>query len=106
MFDETGCDAVMVGRAALGNPWFFKQAQALLQGKKVTEPSAEDRVKLCKRHFDLLLENRGLRRGLYLMRKHFGWYIKGFPGAANYRTRLVTTKSIEIANNILNEITK
>jgi len=106
MFDETGCDAVMVGRAALGNPWFFKQAQALLQGKKVTEPSAEDRVKLCKRHFDLILQSRGERRGPYLMRKHFGWYIKGFPGAAGYRTRLVESKSIEIAKGILNEIIK
>ena len=106
MFDEIGCDAVMIGRAALGNPWFFKQARALLQRKKVAEPSVEDQVKLCKRHFDLLLENRGLHRGLYLMRKHFSWYIKGFPGAADYRTRLVTANSIEIAQNILNEITK
>jgi tRNA-dihydrouridine synthase B len=106
MFDETGCDAVMIGRAALGNPWFFNQAWALLQGKTVADPSVEDRVKLCKRHFELILNSRGRHRGLYLMRKHFGWYIKGFPGAADYRTRLVTAKSIEIAKNILNEITK
>lgn len=106
MFDETGCDAVMIGRAALGNPWFFNQAWALLQGKTVADPSVEDRVKLCKRHFELILNSRGRHRGLYLMRKHFGWYIKGFPGAADYRTRLVTAKSIEIAKNILNKITK
>jgi tRNA-dihydrouridine synthase B len=104
MFDQTGCDAVMVGRATLGNPWFFKQARALLQGEKVVEPSVEDRVNLCKRHFELILNSRGIHRGLYLMRKHFGWYIKGFPGAADYRTRLVTAKNIEIAKNILNEI--
>ncbi len=106
MFEETSCDAVMVGRVALGNPWFFKQVRGLLQGKIVAEPSVEDRVKLCKRHFDLILQSRGEHRGPYLMRKHFGWYIKGFPGAADYRTRLVKAKSIEIAKNILKEITK
>ncbi|MCK4904508.1 MAG: tRNA-dihydrouridine synthase, partial [Candidatus Marinimicrobia bacterium] len=106
MFNETGCDAVMVGRVALGNPWFFKRARALLQGKIVAEPSVEDRVKLCKRHFDLILQSRGISRGLYLMRKHFGWYIKGFPGASGYRTQLVEAKSIEIAEEVLNEIIK
>ncbi len=106
MFNETGCDAVMVGRVALGNPWFFKRARALLQGKIVAEPSVEDRIKLCKRHFDLILQSHGIRRGLYLMRKHFGWYIKGFPGASGYRTQLVEAKSIEIAEEVLNKIIK
>jgi tRNA-dihydrouridine synthase B len=95
MLNETGCDAVMIGRAALGNPWFFKQVRALLKNKKVAEPSLEDRVKLCKRHFELILNSRGRHRGLYFMRKHFGWYIKGFPGAAGYRTRLVEAKHVQ-----------
>lgn len=104
MFEETNCDAVMIGRAALGNPWIFNQARALLDGKTVSEPTVEEKVELCKRHFNLILENRGTKKGLYLMRKHFGWYIKDFPGAADSRIRLVTAKSIEIAKNILNEI--
>jgi len=104
MFNATDCDAVMIGRAALGNPWIFAQAENLLKGKTVSGPSVEEKVKLCKRHFDLILKSRGIKKGLYLMRKHFGWYIKGFPGAADYRIRLVTAKSIEIAKNILNEI--
>ena len=104
MFEETNCDAVMIGRAALGNPWIFNQTRALLDGKTVSEPTVEEKVELCKRHFDLILQSRGIRKGLYLMRKHFGWYIKGFPGAADYRIRLVTAKSIEIAKDILNEI--
>jgi len=104
MFEETNCDAVMIGRAAFGNPWIFNQSQALLNGKSVAEPSVEEKVELCKRHFNLILESRGTKKGLYLMRKHFGWYIKGFPGAADFRIRLVTAKSIEIAKNILNEI--
>ncbi|MEE8341036.1 MAG: tRNA dihydrouridine synthase DusB [Candidatus Neomarinimicrobiota bacterium] len=104
MFNETGCDGVMIGRAALGNPWFFKHIRALLNDEKVAEPSVEDRVKLCKRHFNLILKSRGERRGLYLMRKHFGWYIKGFSGASGYRTRLVETQNIRAAEEILNEI--
>ena len=104
MFEETGCDAVMIGRAALGNPWIFSQTIDLLNGNAVTGPSIEEKVTLCKKHFDLILQSRGTKKGLYLMRKHFGWYIKGFPGAADYRIRLVTAKSIEIANTILDEI--
>lgn len=104
MYEQTGCDAVMVGRAALGNPWFFKQASALLEGKVVSEPTIQERVALCKRHFELLLVSRGTKKGLYLMRKHFGWYIKNFPGAADLRTRLVQAESIDTANSILNEI--
>jgi len=104
MFDETGCDAVMIGRAALGNPWIFDQARNLLEGKPIVEPSTEEKVDLCKRHFALILKSRGTKKGLYLMRKHFGWYIKGFPGAADYRIRLVTSNSIESAKSILDEI--
>jgi len=104
MFDETNCDAVMIGRAALGNPWIFSQTKDLLNGNTITEPSVEEKVTLCKRHFELILQSRGTKKGLYLMRKHFGWYIKGFPGAADYRIRLVTAKNIEIANTILDEI--
>jgi len=104
MHDQTNCDGVMIGRAALGNPWFFKQASALLEGNIVSEATTEERVSLCKRHFDLLLESRGTRKGLYLMRKHFGWYIKGFPGAADFRIRLVQAESIDLAKSILDEI--
>ncbi|MFQ6606171.1 MAG: tRNA dihydrouridine synthase DusB [Fidelibacterota bacterium] len=90
MFQETDCDAVMIGRAALGNPWFFQQAQALLKGLPLPAmPSLSNRVELCKRHLDLMREWHGERIGTNLMRKHFGWYIKGFPGAATYRQELV-----------------
>ncbi len=90
MFQETGCDAVMIGRAALGNPWFFQQAQALLNGSpSIQAPSLSDRVDVCRRHLDLMCDWHGERIGTNLMRKHFGWYIKGFSGAATYRQELV-----------------
>ncbi|MDP6532998.1 MAG: tRNA dihydrouridine synthase DusB [Candidatus Marinimicrobia bacterium] len=93
MVEDTGCDAVMVARAALGNPWFFEQANRILKGKEILKhPSSEDKIQTCKRHLDLLIQTRGERTGTNLMRKHFGWYIKGFPGAAPLRQSLVTAK--------------
>ena len=105
IFRTTGCDAVMIGRGALGNPWFFKEGLALL-GKGVCsgQPSILDKVEMCKKHFDLLLYDRGERWGMNLMRKHFGWYIRGFPGAAQFRQSLVTAESIDDMKIILLEL--
>ena len=104
MFEETGCDAVMVARAAQGNPWFFREAKARLEGKPTpAPPSLLDIANMCRRHFNLLLENRGERTGTNLMRKHFSNYIKGFPGAASFRQRLVTAPGLPEMKTALNE---
>ena len=103
MFEETGCDAVMVGRAAQGNPWFFRDAVAALKGEpKPQPPSLHDIAMTCSRHFDLLLENRGEKTGSNMMRKHFSNYIKGFPGASNFRQRLVTAPDLSSMKDALN----
>ena len=102
MFDETGCDAVMVGRAAIGNPWFFKEASFRLKGNTTyTPPSLIELVNTCETHLKLLIENRGEIVGSNLMRKHFSGYIKGFPGASRYRQSLVTASTINIMKNEL-----
>jgi len=102
MFEETGCDAVMIGRAALGNPWFFYQTAALLRGESTPDtPSLTDRIEMCHRHFELLIKDRGEQSGTNLMRKHFGWYIKGFPGAAKTRHNLITARGLEEMKQIL-----
>ncbi|HJL85073.1 MAG TPA: tRNA dihydrouridine synthase DusB [Candidatus Marinimicrobia bacterium] len=107
MFEETGCDAVMVGRGALGNPWFFKDSLALLNGKSPPETrSVTERVEICRRHLDLLLEDRGERWGLNLMKKHFGWYIRGFPDAAKHRRALVTALELDEMRQELNVLEK
>ncbi len=94
MFEETGCDAVMVGRAALGNPWFFRNAAAVLNGDPLPPPpTITERFTLCRRHFDLMIEWHGERNGTNMMRKHFGWYIKGFEGASSVRKALVMAKN-------------
>jgi tRNA-dihydrouridine synthase B len=105
MFEETGCDAVMVGRGALGNPWFFKQAlSAIGQARLPDLPSIAERIEMCRRHFALLLEDRGERWGMNLMRKHFGWYIRGFPGAAAVRQNLVTAEGVRDMKRELDQL--
>ena len=91
MFEKTNCDAVMIGRAAQGNPWIFKNAINRINGKpELDSPTLLDIAKMCYRHFNLLIENRGEVTGSNLMRKHFANYIKGFPGASYYRKKLIT----------------
>lgn len=91
MFNYTGCDAVMIGRGAYGNPWFFRQATAAINGKTPPDPpSLIEIATTCERHFNLLLKSRGGIAGTNLMRRHFSNYIKGFHGASILRQRLVT----------------
>ncbi len=104
MFDETNCDAVMIGRAAQGNPWIFKDAINRINGKpKIEPPTLLDIAKMCYRHFNLLIENRGDLTGSNLMRKHFANYIKGFPGASHYRKKLITATNVDSMHFELNQ---
>jgi tRNA-dihydrouridine synthase B len=85
---ETGCDAVMIGRAALGNPWLFGEIAVALSGEpSPAPPSVAERLALVERHLRLVVEDRGSPRGVREMRKHFGWYLKGMRGARGVRAR-------------------
>ncbi|GMA59870.1 tRNA dihydrouridine synthase DusB [Alicyclobacillus fastidiosus] len=87
LMEETGCDAVMVGRAALGNPWIFREiAHFLDTGEKLDAPSVQERLEVTLRHMKLLVEHKGEVIGVKEMRKHAAWYIKGLPGSADMRT--------------------
>ncbi|HJV66067.1 MAG TPA: tRNA dihydrouridine synthase DusB [Geomonas sp.] len=85
MLTETGCDAVMVARGAMGNPWIFRESLALLAGEEPSAPTAADRCQAARRHFELFTELEGERVALMEMRKHLSWYSKGLPGAAQFR---------------------
>lgn len=97
MLKETGCDAVMVGRGALGNPWIFNRARRLVEtGELVPPPTVRERLELLLAHM-ALVEKRSARSVLsfYPMRKHVGWYTKGLPGSSGVRKVLGTTGSWE-----------
>ena len=86
MREETGCDGVMVGRAALGNPWVFREIAAAMQGRPVPEaPTVAERIELARRHVELALSDRGEKVGTREMRKHLAWYLRGFPMARALR---------------------
>ena len=86
MMDETGCDFVMVGRGALGNPWIFRELNAAWKGTEPpAAPSMEDKKQMMIRHFRDVLALKGEYAAVREMRKHVGWYLKGLPGSAAFR---------------------
>jgi tRNA-dihydrouridine synthase len=88
MIEETGCDGVMIGREALGNPWIFGEVAAALRGEPLpSTPTAEERVGMAERHLDLAASDRGPKRAVLEMRKHIAWYLKGMPMARALRDR-------------------
>lgn len=90
MLDQTGCDAVMIGRGAMGRPWIFRQVRHYLKtGERTSEPSRAERIQICLRHLDLAIRQKGEAKAVREMRKQFAWYIKGMPGASRLRAELV-----------------
>jgi tRNA-dihydrouridine synthase B len=86
MYDETGCDLVMVAQGALGRPWVFREIEHYLEtGESLPEPSLEERLAVMLEHISLLVADKGETVGMREARKHAGWYIRGCRGAAKFR---------------------
>ena len=104
MMDETGCDFVMVGRGALGNPWIFRELNAAWKGTEPpAAPSMDDKKQMMIRHFRDVLALKGEYAAVREMRKHVGWYLKGLPGSAAFRGMVnQITKAQELESAIRN----
>lgn len=88
MLDETGCDAVMVGRAALGNPWIFREINHFLDTAEVLPlPSLQEKADLILEHARMLIDSEGERRGILMMRRNLAWYTRGWTGGNELRRR-------------------
>lgn len=85
MIHETGCDGVMVGRCAIGNPWIFKQINNIINGLEPEIPSIRDKSDTIKEHFDLLCGYVGSKRAVRIFRGLLIWYTKGLPHSGNFR---------------------
>ena len=89
MFEETGCDGIMVARGAQGNPWLFRDLKVYGETGRLPErPSMEEIKKMILRHAVLLTEEKGEYIAMREMRKHIGWYTAGLPGSAAFRGRI------------------
>ena len=100
-----GIDGIMIGRASIGNPWFFNQVKHFMNtGKELSLPSLEERVKVVKEHLDFSIRWKGERVGIVEMRRHYANYFKGIQNFKPIRTQLVTLESTQEIYSVLNNI--
>jgi tRNA-dihydrouridine synthase B len=104
MFTQTNCDGIMIGRAALGNPWFFTQIKKYINNEDFNEISLEERLQICQKHLELLVQIHGEVVGSNNMKKHFAWYFKGFKGASFLRKKFVLAKNYSEMKDFLYNI--
>ena len=100
-----GVDGVMIGRAAIGYPWIFREIKHFLQtGNILPLPSVKERVEVCRTHAHKSVEWKGEILGILEMRRHYANYLKGLSHVKEYRTRLVTVKTLQEVDSILDEV--
>lgn len=103
--EETGCDGIMIGRAAQGNPWIFEEILYYMeQGEIKPRPSKEEVRETIKRHAALQLKYKGEYIGIREMRKHVAWYIAGYPGSARLRKEVCQVESFDELEALIDRI--
>ncbi|HYE82254.1 MAG TPA: tRNA dihydrouridine synthase DusB [Clostridia bacterium] len=104
MLEETGCDAVMIGRGSQGNPWIFSRTvEYLACGRLLPEPSYEQRVEAILEHMKMVTGHKGESIGVKEMRKHAAWYLKGMPGSTRLKAEIFKLTTCAEVENILSE---
>ena len=103
MLEETECDAVMIGRGVLGNPWLIKNIVNYLDGKEVIDVSIVDRIDMCLKHLKLLDSLKNEKLACLEIRNHISWYFKGIKGANELKNKVYQTTNIHDIILLLNE---
>ena len=107
MLDETGCDAIMIARGALGNPWIIKNTVHYLEtGELLPEPTKQDKIDMIKKHLNYLLEIKPEKVAILEMRTEASYYLKGLPGATPYKIKLFQAKTKDEFVKIIDELSK
>lgn len=107
MLEETGCDAVMVGRGVLGNPWLIKECVEYLENGKLPDSvSDNEKIAMMKEHYELLVQDKNEKVATMEMRTHILYYLKGMPNSKDMKNKVCMTKSKEELINVLNEYEK
>ena len=102
---EYEVDGIMIGRAAIGYPWIFREVKHFFKtGEHLAGPTIEERIEVCRTHLDKSLEWKGPKTGIFEMRRHYANYFKGLPDFKPYRMRLVAEPDINNIYSILEEV--
>lgn len=104
LMQQTGCDGVMIGQAALGRPWLFEQVVRFLEtGEILPVPALEEQFAIIRKHLHLQIAYAGEIRGIKEMRKHLAWYFKGLPGAAAMRDLVNSLSTLDEVERALSD---
>ena len=94
MLDFTGCDAVMIGRGALGNPWLIKNTVLYLEGKNYSLPTSIDKINMCINHLKMLASLKNEKVAVLEIRSHIGWYLKGVKGSSDIKNKVCSMSKL------------
>ena len=103
MLETTGCDAIMIGRGVLGNPWLIKNTIDYLNGNEFCNVSIDDKVDMCLKHLNYLKELKDDKLATLEIRNHISWYFKGVPGANSLKNSVFKCKTVSEINDLLKE---
>jgi nifR3 family TIM-barrel protein len=102
---EYEIDGIMIGRAAIGYPWIFREIKHFFKtGEHLAGPNLSERVDVCRTHLEKSIAWKGAKTGIFEMRRHYANYFKGIPDFKLYRMKLVSLENIEDINSVLDEI--
>ncbi len=105
MLETTNCDAIMIGRATLGNPWFIKECIEYVENDNIIPTSTpKEKINMIKRHYELLKQYENTNVALLEIRTHALWYLKGIPNTKEIKNKIVTCKTEEELINTINSI--
>ncbi len=104
MREETGCDSIMIGRGAEGNPFLFRQVKDFFRTGKYSATSPEEKKETIRRHLDLLVQYKGEHLGILESRKHIAWYLKGVPHSAAIKNKAFSASTLAEMQAIVSEI--
>lgn len=103
--NKYGVDGIMIGRAAIGYPWIFREIKHYIKtGELLPPPTIKERVDVCRKHLEMSIQWKGQKLGVLEMRRHYATYLKGLPGIKEYRIKLVTEENPATLIEILEEI--
>jgi nifR3 family TIM-barrel protein len=102
---EYEVDGIMIGRAAIGYPWIFREIKHFFAtGEKLAGPTLAERIAVCRTHLEKSIEWKGEKTGIFEMRRHYSNYFKGLPDFKEYRMRLVSLENVDDISSVLSEV--